>query len=63
MFPGIESSIKNVVSKAIETAKVKDLKRDTVTMSGASGLTTDFGGKISDDDNWSDRRPLCRLYI
>ncbi|KAJ3746416.1 catalase-like domain-containing protein [Lentinula detonsa] len=44
--------IQQAFTSMTSNAKIADLKRDTVTLSPASGLTTDHGVLVSDTDNW-----------
>jgi catalase len=47
------STTKRVVASLTSTAKIANLQGDTQQPSGGQGLTTDYGVKISDTDNWS----------
>jgi catalase len=52
----IASALRTAATSAVttftETAKIKDLQKDTVECNGDKVLTTDHGVKISDTDNW-----------
>ncbi|KAG6817783.1 hypothetical protein H0H87_003191 [Tephrocybe sp. NHM501043] len=49
----IAESVKHKVITAMSNKKVQDLDRVTTdTTTSSQGLTTDFGSKISDTDNW-----------
>ncbi|KAF5331157.1 hypothetical protein D9619_006054 [Psilocybe cf. subviscida] len=48
----LKTAATSAVSSFTETAKIKDLQRDTVESHGDKVLTTDHGVKISDTDNW-----------
>ncbi|KAH9484073.1 catalase A [Psilocybe cubensis] len=52
MSSSIGSAVRHAMAHVTDNAKIKDLKRDHVNISSSSGLTTDFGSKISDTDNW-----------
>lgn len=52
----ITSALKSAATSAVntftETAKIKDLQRDTLQSDRDKVLTTDHGVKVSDTDNW-----------
>jgi len=47
------STIEKVMASLTSTAKVADLQGDMQEPRKGQGLTTDFGVKVSDTDNWS----------
>ncbi|KAJ3716582.1 catalase-like domain-containing protein [Lentinula raphanica] len=48
----VGQNVQQAFTSMTSNAKIADLKRDTVTMSSSSGLTTDHGVFVSDTDNW-----------
>lgn len=48
----ITTAFKHALASVTENAKIKDMERDKVKPTTKSEMTTDFGGKISDTDNW-----------
>jgi len=49
---GLRHSVDKAFSSVTESAKVKDLNHDRVNLERGSCLTTDFGVKVADTDNW-----------
>ncbi|KAG8629628.1 hypothetical protein KVT40_003493 [Elsinoe batatas] len=55
-------SFKNTITGAAQDAKAKDLARNTVDLQNSKGrLTTDYGVKVPDTDNWLKVSILCYL--
>lgn len=48
----IGRAAQSLMSAVVDTAKVKDLNKDKVLLEKGPSLTTDYGAKVSDTDNW-----------
>ena len=48
----ITQAARNAYKSFTDNKKIKDLKTNMAEPTGSSELTTDFGAKISDTDNW-----------
>jgi len=40
------------MSAVVDNAKIKDLNTDKVYLAEGPSLTTDYGAKVADTDNW-----------
>jgi hypothetical protein len=47
-----EGAQSSLGSDGTESKKIKDLQRDMIDVHSSQPMTTDFGHKISDTDNW-----------
>lgn len=48
----ITTAFQHALASVSDNAKIKDIERDKVTPTAKSEMTTDFGAKISNTDNW-----------
>ena len=48
----LATSIKETISHVGDNTKKRDLNKDTYVPDSSSQMTTDYGAKISNPDNW-----------
>jgi hypothetical protein len=52
MMSSFATSIKETISHVGDNSKKRDLNKETYVPDSSSHMTTDYGAKISDPDNW-----------